>query len=1067
MKSAVTPLRVLDAFFQNSLSPVVFLDRDFGYLRVNEAYAEACGKQVGDFPGRNHFELYPHAENEGIFRRVVATKTPHRAAAEPFEFPGRPGKGKTYWDWTLIPLLNSAGEVDALVFSLEDVGERVRGVEELKGHAAELDKIYNKAPCGYHLLAEDGPYLRVNDTELAWLGCRREELIGRKKFTDLLTPAGVKTFSGEFPVFKERGSMRDLEFDMVRKDGSILPVLLSATAAKDESGRFVMSLTTIYDMTDRKRAEEARARLAAMVEGSADAIIGKTLDGVILSWNEGAHKLYGWTAAEAVGERMEMLLPPGEPDELPEILSKIRRGEHLAPYETNRRSKDGRVMRVSLTVSPVKDPSGAVVGASSAARDVTQRWEAERAVAKLTRALRALSLCNETLVRAKKESEFLERVCRLIVEQGGYRLAWVGFRIDDAVKSVHPAAQAGYEKGYLEGLTLTWANDERGRGPTGNAIRNGTVDICRDVRADPRFAPWREDALKRGYRSSVALPLQFDGRPFGALMIYAAEPGAFDGEEMALLKELSEDLAFGISTLRSSAARELAEEALSRTEARYRLLFEAAKDGILVVDAATGEIQDANLALLVLVGYSKAECIGRRLWDFAPFKAAAADNPALRELASRGDTRDENLILRAKDGREISVEFAANSYAVDGGRVVQCSVRDMTERSRLQEQMLHAQKMESIGLLAGGIAHDFNNILMAILGNCSFLLASLAPNDPRRADVEEIRMAEERAVALTRQLLLFSRKEKARPVVLDLNMLIRNLQKMLGRILGEDFKFETALCPEPVTMLADPGQLEQVIMNLAVNARDAMRRGGRLSLRTSRRGPGETRHRDCAAGEKGFVRLELEDTGSGMTPEVRAHLFEPFFTTKPVGKGTGLGLSTVYGIVRQSGGGISARSAPGQGTTFTIDFPLIEAAAAAAPTQAPAAKAEAAGRETILLVEDDEILRRIDLRILLERGYRVLPARDGEEALALLHDGGQNADLLLTDVVMPGISGGELAREALKLKPGLKVIFVSGYAGHGETEQLQATKHMFLQKPVAPDVLAEKVREVLDRNAAV
>lgn len=1061
-REIVEKTRVLDAFFRFSTAPIVSLDRDLNILRVNDAYAKVSDGQAGDFAGRAISEFHPPMASAEMFRQAARSKTPFHAAAVPFEFAGHPERGTTFWDWTLVPLLDSAGEVDSFVLLMFDASARVRD-------------------------------------------------------------------------------------------------------------------------------EEARARLAAMVEGSDDAIIGKTLDGTITSWNEGAHQLYGWTAAEAVGKNVSMLIPPGTADGIPEILGKIRRGEHVLQFETNRRRKDGRVIRVSLTVSPVKDRGGAVVGASAVARDVTQRYEAERAVARLTRSMRTLSQCNEALVRAKNESELLERVCRLIVEQGGYHLAWVGMRIDDAARSVKPVAQAGYEEGYLEGLNITWADEERGRGPTGTAIRDGTVEICRDFQRDPRMAPWREEALKRGYRASIALPLRTRDRILGALMIYTDEPDAFSDEEIPLLRELSEDLSYGIAALRERAARSLAEEGLReanaynrslieasmdplvmigvdgliadvnramleaagrareevlgtafssyvtkpaeaqagcekavregavrdypleilardgrvipvlfnatayrdakgsvrgvlaaardmtelnrvqearhRTEILYRRLFESAHDGILIVDSESGKILDVNPALLMLFGCSEEDCVGRPLWDFEPFKAAAAANPNLRGQAARGQARHEDLTMLAKDGREIPVELTITLYTVDGGVVLQYTVRDMSESKRLQAQILHGQKMESVGLLAGGIAHDLNNILMVILGNASFLLSSLGAKDPRRADVEEIQLAEERAAALTRQLLIFSRKQALHPVVLELNDLIRNLQKMLGRIIGEDVKLELELSPEPVAVRADAGQLEQVIMNLSVNARDAMPHGGRLSIRTSRPKPGEKRHPDCAAGDAGqFARLEVSDTGTGMSPEVLAHVFEPFFTTKPAGKGTGLGLSTAYGVVRQAGGGISARSVPGKGTTFTIDLPLSAASAAAAAAPETSA-APPRGRETILLVEDDDLLRRIDQRLLQERGYRVLPARDGEEALNLLHNGGKDADLLLTDVVMPGISGGELAREAMSLKPGLKVIFVSGYVDHRELEQLMATKSEFLQKPVAPEALVRKVREVLDRPA--
>ena len=510
-----------------------------------------------------------------------------------------------------------------------------------------------------------------------------------------------------------------------------------------------------------------------------------------------------------------------------------------------------------------------------------------------------------------------------------------------------------------------------------------------------------------------------------------------------------------------------AHEELRKSERRYRRLFESSQDGILILDAATGTVLDANPSLLALLGYEMDDILGHKPWELEAFKGVEAAKVDLREILMLPRVRRDDLPLKTKDGRRIDVDFVANAYTADDSKVIQCDIRDITERKRLQAQFFQSQKMESIGMLAGGIAHDFNNILMTIMACSNFLREGLAQMDPRRADVAEIEAAAARAAALTRQLLIFSRKQVVQPVVLDLNELIRNLEKMLRRLIGEDIKLECSLCPEPVAIRADPGQMEQVIMNLCVNAREAMLKGGTLALKTEiLRGGVGCLPRCRPAGTPDCVRLEVADTGCGMPPEVLAHLFEPFFTTRPVGKGTGLGLSTVHGIVTQAEGDVAARSVVGQGSTFTLCLPMAQSAPPACKAGGTGAGA-ARGRETILLVEDDAVLMRLNERVLRERGYRVLAARGGEEALAFLNDAANDVSLLLTDVVMPDMGGGELAQRAVRLRPDLKLVFVTGYIDHSRLEQIQALKGEILQKPISPEVLARRVREVLDSKAAV
>jgi signal transduction histidine kinase len=370
-----------------------------------------------------------------------------------------------------------------------------------------------------------------------------------------------------------------------------------------------------------------------------------------------------------------------------------------------------------------------------------------------------------------------------------------------------------------------------------------------------------------------------------------------------------------------------------------------------------------------------------------------------------------------------------------------------SDRQRLEAQLRQAQKMEAIGRLAGGVAHDMNNMLAVVLSYLELLEDSLSSGDPRCADIADIRTATDRGVALTRQLLAFSRQQVLNPVVVDLGKILGNVVKMVTTLIGADVRVDLVLATEPLWVEVDPGQIEQVVMNLAVNARDAMPRGGSLHFATER------------VDER--VRLRVSDTGTGMDAATKERIFEPFFTTKEAAKGTGLGLATVFGIVKQSHGDIAVHSELGQGTTFTIELPLV-----AAPREAARASREPAvrgtGDETILLLEDNAPLRAVLARTLRARGYRVLEAGTGDEALEVLEDPRQTVHLLLTDIVLPGVSGAEVARRVRDRSPRLKIMFMSGYADPSEHADVPLGTARFLQKPFEPETLAARVRETLD-----
>ncbi len=512
-----------------------------------------------------------------------------------------------------------------------------------------------------------------------------------------------------------------------------------------------------------------------------------------------------------------------------------------------------------------------------------------------------------------------------------------------------------------------------------------------------------------------------------------------------------------------------ADRALRESEQRYRLLFEGNPQPMWVMDMNTFEFLAVNDAAIRHYGYSRREFLAMKSTDIRPEE----DVPKLvertrqiREL-SLGDIGDGGVWRhRKKDGTLIEVHIAWHTLNFLGQSAELVLVNDVTERRRLEEQVRQTGRLEAIGRLAGGIAHDFNNLLSLIIGYSELLLEGLGPVDPRRKSAEEIRDAGQRAASLTRQLLAFSRKQLLQPEVISLNDIVERTGKMLRRLIGEDIDLVTNMEAGLENVLADPGQIEQVLLNLAVNARDAMPDGGQLTIETCNVQLDEAyaiQHRPLPPGE--YVMLAVSDTGIGMEPAIRAHIFEPFFTTKEQGKGTGLGLATVYGIVKQSNGYIWVYSEPGQGASFKIYLPY-----ATGTVERPAvelAPVSARGLETLLLVEDEEPLRELAGEFLRACGYRILEAGNGFDALEKAAAHGGHLDLLVTDVVMPGMNGRILAQKLAEVRPETKVLYLSGYTDeaihrHGVLEPGTA----FLQKPFRLADLARKAREVLDNSTA-
>jgi len=927
--------------------------------------------------------------------------------------------------------------------------------------------------------------------------------------------------------------------------------------------------------------------------------------------------------------------------------------------------------------------------------EVTERKRKEVALRKINWAYKGLSACNQLLIRAEEETELLQGVCRVIATEGGYRMAWVGFAEQDKEKTVRPVARAGYEEGYLDTVRISWADNEQGRGPTGTAIRTGKPRVSKNIQSDPDFEPWRAEAEKRGYASSISLPLIVGKQTLGALTIYAAEPDAFDSDEIDLLVEFASDLAYGVRALRlqderaraeeeaeslakfpsenpnpvlriskegaivfaneasslllSAWQRELnqplpdewldfyrkvlrsgkaknaececsgetysltfapvvgagytnvyglditerkkAEQILRESEERYRSLTQTATDAIISIDSK-GAIVSWNRGAQEMFGYTEAEvlnqpiaiCIPQRnreayreeierllatgephilgpsaelygvkknsdefpieisfsLWETAggkyltgiirdisarmkaeeqmrklshaveqsPSAVIITDlegsieyvNPRLTQmsgysaaevmgkqpdilgfddfsLAARGEIMETinageewrgEFHTKKKTGELYWVSASVSAIRDSEGKISHYLAvqEDITDKKLLQRQLIQAQKMEAVGTLAGGIAHDFNNLLGVIIGYSDYLLAKLDREDQMHKIMGDIKKAGQRGTGLTDQLLAFSRKQAIQPEILALNTVVEETEKILGRLIGEDIELVTGLEPELWLVKADQGQITQILMNFAVNARDAMAAGGKIVIKTENVNIDEEFCRRYSYARPGrFVRLSVEDTGVGMDQETLFHIFEPFFTTKETGKGTGLGLSVIYGIVKQHEGWVNVYSEPGQGSVFRVYLPASFASEAKEAEEELSIEELRGHGERVLLVEDEQMLREFAERTLPENGYVVFAAAKAEEALELFEREKGEFHMVFSDVVLPDINGVELVDRLLVKKPELKVLLCSGYMDDRSRWSVIGKRGFnFLQKPYTLAELLKSMKEARQQD---
>jgi PAS domain S-box-containing protein len=780
--------------------------------------------------------------------------------------------------------------------------------------------------------------------------------------------------------------------------------------------------------------------LGQVFQASAEALIIADPKHQVLWANDAFCRMFGYEEAQLAGHPLnDLIVPADRRAEAQWVTESLAKGERIT-LETKRSKRDGTLLDVTVSLSPLflkGEPAGFFAGY----RDITDRKRVEALSSALYRVAEKSS-------SAEDLQQFFAAVHSIVDELMHARNFYVAL-YDSATEVV----SFPY---FVDEHDPAPQSKKMGRGLTDYVIRTGEALL-----ATPEVLQAMEDrgeVERNGSRSLdwMGVPLTVNNHTFGALAVQTYSTNIRYGErDKEILTFVARQLANAIEIKKN-------DQALRRSEARYRSLVQSSVYGIYR-SSLEGKFLDVNPALIAMLGYGSAEQVLQLDPEKDVFARPEEHARLIEDFRRTGRLDGVEVKWLRKDGANITVRISgrAVSSADEPADVLEAIAEDVTDRRALEDQFRQAQKMEAVGRLAGGVAHDFNNLLMVISGYAEVILAELDLGSPLHEKGRAIQLAADRATTLTRQLLAFSRKQLLELKVVDVNAIVQDMERLLRPLIGENVELITTLAPDSAHTRADAGQLEQVLMNLVVNAKDAMPDGGKLTIETRvALVDGNHRRGQQFIRPGNYVVLSVSDTGMGMDRETQSRIFEPFFTTKEKGKGTGLGLSTVYGIVKQSGGYVIVQSEPGRGTTFHIY--LLQVAEAAEKQAPPVPDTALGGTETILLVEDEESVRQLVRDTLASKGYQVIEAENGEDGVAAASAHKNKIDLVITDVIMPEMGGRELVKRLSETRPETKVLYLSGYTEDAiGTDGAIESGTAFLQKPFTLQNLSRKVREVL------
>jgi PAS domain S-box-containing protein len=845
---------------------------------------------------------------------------------------------------------------------------------------------------------------------------------------------------------------------LIARDKTERQIADSGAPILDYDGTIMGVVLVFRDVTDEYHNREILRRSMEMSQKYLDiaGVMFATLDkdGIITLINKKGGAILGYDPSELIGQDwFSTCLPQRMSQDVREVFARLINGEIelVEYYENHVMHRDGSERLIAFHNTVVRDNSGQIEAVLFSGEDITERNRAESELNRSNRALKALSSASEALVHAVDEIQFMNNLCQLIVERAGYHLVWIGFADDDAVKSVRPVAQFGYEEGYLDTLNLTWADSPRGRGPTGIAIRTGAPSITRDIHNDPNFAPWREQAIKRGYKSAMGLPLIIEGKTIGALNVYASESDAFNKDEARFLANLANDVSFGIRSLREHMNNRRLASAVEQT------------GDMVLVSNTSGVIQYINRAFSLVTGYMPEEMVGKNVRMLRSDKSSEKNFEDMWYNLAQGQSWKGHFINEKKDGSLFQVEASISPIKSPEGSMKSyvAVYRDITKQLAMEQQLRQAQKMESIGTLAGGISHDFNNLLGIILGYTELVLDQIPQEDQRHKDLQDVFLAGKRARDLVAQLLTFSRRTEGETKAIKISPILKESIKFMRATLPSTIEINTHILDSDVTISVDPTQLHQVIMNLCTNAAFAMDEDGGVMDITLERAdirPEEISEIGLMP-VSSYAVLTIKDSGTGISADIQSRLFDPFFTTKEVGKGTGLGLAVVHGIVSSAKGFIKVESAPGKGAAFRVYWPMVKEDIDHKGAVAVIAKPVKSHR--VLFVDDEISIARLGETQLDKLGYRVESFTDSKKAWERFQESPEQFEVVISDQTMPGMTGIELFKRIQTLNANIPKILCSGKKSAIPEEQIKELDiRAYLRKPFLIEDLAQALHDI-------
>ena len=1115
-------LRLTQFSMEHASDGIFWVDSQGRIIRVNEAACRSLGRSREELLSLSIPDIDPLFRKEAWEAFWEELKS---CGSITFETQHQTKQGRIFTVAITANRVEFAGKEYSFAV-VHDITERKRAEESRRESEERFRATFENAGIGMALVDMQGRPIKSNPALRQMLGYSEEEL-SRMAFTEYTHPGDREL---DWRLYSELVAGKQEKYAMekrfLKKGGGVVWGLLTVSLVKDRDGRPVCAVGMVQDITERKRAEIENSRLALIVNSSDDAIFSVTREWLIATWNAGAERIYGYAAEEIKGKPLSILIPEERRGRLAANHEKLLRGEPLIHYESEHLRKDGSLLQVLLTLSPLKDDTGFVTGVSVIGRDITER---KRAEAILQEYQKVVEGSDEMIAVVNREYRYLLANRAFLVQRGLERGEVVGHSVSEVLgeeffeKVVKKKLDECFQ-GNLVRFEMKFVYPELGErdlfasyypieGPHGidraacvvqditerkraenellfktavlEAQSETTIDGILVVDLTDHILLVNRQFTKMWSSPEEAINTKDDKKLIEHVQAQVKAPDTFiervhflnahETEKSRDELQLKNGRVFDrySSPLKDSTGnlygriwyfRDITERKRSEAEhIRLVTAIEQSAEAVMITDTK-GVIEYVNPAFTWITGYGREEALGQSPRILKSDKQDRAFYQQLWATILKGEIWHGEIINRRKDGKLYTEEVNITPIREARGEITHfiATKQDVTERKSMEEQLHHAAKMEAVGRLAGGVAHDFNNLLTIINGYTELLLETPASEIKPGAFLNEIKNAGERAASLTRQLLAFSRRQVLAPQVLDLNGVVSNVEKMLRRLIGEDVELRTVLDRSLGRVKADPGQIEQVIMNLAVNARDAMPSGGTLTIETSNVELDHTFTRSHVRAKPGpHVMLTVSDTGVGMTDETKARIFEPFFTTKEKGKGTGLGLATVYGIVQQSEGIIWVYSELGQGTVFKIYLPAVSEIPAAEGHAKPETAA-ASGSETILVVEDEEGVRSLVRTALESVGYKVLVTDGAASALATCAEYDGPVHLLLTDVVMPQLSGPLVAEKLTSLRPGIKVLYMSGYTDDAVVHHGVLSHEMpFIQKPFSPAALRKKIREVL------